>query len=138
MINPYYSDSWDDRNEDLRQAIQVLSKNHADAGRIQWEALNAFGPPIALTNQPTAVFYSQPEKRASRGNSRVVATRHTSDSWNQYDEDLKQSLRERLSNQAAFRRCLWEMMASYESRGSSFFDCVCEGSGYRITEKKAA
>lgn len=138
MINRYYSDSWNERNEDLRQAIQVFGKNHAEAWRTQWDTLNSSGPQTALTNNSTAVLYCQREKRASRGNGRAVSTHHTSDSWEQYDEDLKQSLRGRFSNQAAFRRFLWEMMDSAESRGSNFFDCFCEGSGYRITEKKAA
>lgn len=138
MINRYYSDSWDDRDEDLKQAIQVFCKNQADAWRIQWGTLNSSGSQADLPSQSTTVFYSQPEKRAAGSNSRSVLTRHTSNSWDKYDEDLKQSLRERLSSQAAFRHCLWEMMASDESKGSCFFDCCCEASGYRITEKKAA
>lgn len=137
MIKRYSSYSWDDLDEDLKQSIQGVNQQQADAWRMQWEVLNSTRSQTAFANQSSAVFY-QPEKVVTRRSNSAAPAHYVSDTWDQFDEDLKQSLRKRANTQVAFRHCLWDMMASDDSKECCFFDCCCEGSGYRIAEKKAA
>lgn len=138
MLKRYYSFCWDDLDEDLQQSIQTFTKNQADAWQIQWEALNALESQTAFASQPGAAVDFQAGKFVSREDNQPASVRHASDTWDQYDEHLKKSLGKRASTQAAFRHCLWDVMASDEPDECCFFDCCCEGSGYRIAEKKAA